>query len=88
MALHEQSVGATDEWYTPPHVFQALGCEFDLDVASPGQFTTPWIPAKEFCTFASLERNWSGFVWMNPPYGSETPKWLRLLAARQSRPRP
>lgn len=69
MALHEQSVGATDEWYTPPHVFQALGCEFDLDVASPGQFTTPWIPAKEFCTFASLERNWSGFVWMNPPFG-------------------
>lgn len=69
MALHEQSIGATDEWYTPPHVFQALGCEFDLDVASPGRFATPWIPAKEFCTFASLERTWAGFVWMNPPFG-------------------
>ena len=42
MALHEQSVGATDEWYTPPHVFEAMGCEFDLDVASPGQAVTPW----------------------------------------------
>ena len=35
MALHEQCVGATDEWYTPAHVFEALGCQFDLDVASP-----------------------------------------------------
>jgi hypothetical protein len=37
MALHEQCVGATSEWYTPPHVFRALGCSFDVDVASPGQ---------------------------------------------------
>ena len=48
MALHEQSVGATDEWYTPPRVFDALGCSFDLDVASPGQEVTPGIPAHSF----------------------------------------
>ncbi len=36
MALHEQCIGATDEWYTPPHVFAKLGCSFDLDVSSPG----------------------------------------------------
>lgn len=35
MALHEQSVGITDEWYTPPHAFRALGASFDIDVASP-----------------------------------------------------
>lgn len=69
MALHEQCVGATDEWYTPPHVFKAFGCHFDLDVASPGQYRTPWIPAEEFHTFKSLERGWHGFVWMNPPFG-------------------
>jgi hypothetical protein len=69
MALHEQCVGATDEWYTPPHVFAALGHSFDLDVASPGQYRTPWIPAAEFVTFKSLERRWSGFIWMNPPFG-------------------
>jgi len=40
MALHEQSVGATDEWFTPPYVFDAFGCEFDMDVASPGQDLT------------------------------------------------
>lgn len=69
MALHEQCVGATDEWYTPPHVFDALDCSFDLDVASPGQIHTPWIPAREFYVFKGLERGWSGFIWMNPPFG-------------------
>jgi hypothetical protein len=69
MALHEQSVGATDEWFTPPHVFDVLGCEFDTDVASPGQELTPWIPAKRFITCHSLSVPWSGFTWMNPPFG-------------------
>jgi hypothetical protein len=69
MALHEQSVGATDEWFTPPYVFDALGCEFDMDVASPGQDLTPWIPARRFVTCHGLAAPWSGFVWMNPPFG-------------------
>jgi hypothetical protein len=69
MALHEQCVGATDEWYTPPHVFDALGTRFDLDVASPGMEVTPWIPSWGFITDRSLERAWSGFIWMNPPFG-------------------
>lgn len=68
MALHEQCVGATDEWYTPPHVFDSLGCQFDTDVASPGQHVTPWIPAKRFITKTDAS-DWSGFVWMNPPFG-------------------
>lgn len=71
MALHEQCVGATDEWYTPPRVFDALGCEFSVDVASPGADKTPWIPAKRFIKAESLERGWNdfGFIWMNPPFG-------------------
>lgn len=69
MALHEQSVGATDEWYTPPHIFDALGTRFDLDVASPGQEITPWIPASAFLKAGSLGAPWDGFVWMNPPFG-------------------
>lgn len=71
MALHEQCVGATDEWYTPAHVFQALSCEFSVDVASPGADVTPWIPAKRFVKGGSLERDWSefGLIWMNPPFG-------------------
>jgi hypothetical protein len=69
MALHEQCVGETDEWYTPPHVFDSLGCKFDTDVASPGASITPWIPARRFIT-RSDEPDWVGLVWMNPPFGA------------------
>ena len=70
MALHEQCVGATDEWYTPPHVFDALGTHFAMDVASPGRKVTPWVPASAFITSGSLDVPWSGFIWMNPPFGA------------------
>lgn len=69
MALHEQSVGATDEWYTPPEIFEALGCVFDMDVASPGAHVTPWIPARNFVTANSLAFRWRGLIWMNAPFG-------------------
>ena len=69
MSLHEQSVGATDEWYTPPYVFEALGCDFDLDVASPGWAVAPWIPTARLYISAGLEKSWHGFIWMNPPFG-------------------
>jgi hypothetical protein len=69
MALHEQSVGATNEWYTPEPVFTALGCAFDVDVASPGQAITPWIPAAQFITTHD-EPIWRGFIWMNAPFGA------------------
>jgi hypothetical protein len=69
MALHEQCVGATDEWYTPPHVFNALGVSFDTDVASPGRSVTPWIPACTFIQACGLSAPWGGFVWMNAPFG-------------------
>lgn len=68
MAIHEQSVGKTDEWYTPPHVFDALGCRFHTDVASRGRDVTPWIPADHFITKAEPD-DWCGFIWMNPPFG-------------------
>ena len=69
MALHEHSVGATDEWYTPPHIFEAMGETFDMDVASPGPDVTPWIPANSFILTGSLQRRWRGLVWMNAPFG-------------------
>lgn len=83
MALHEQCVGATDEWYTPPHVFNALGCSFDMDVASPGQYRTPWIPAEDFLVFGGLERGWKGLIWMNAPFGGRNGlvPWLEKFFA-------
>lgn len=70
MALHEQCVGKTDEWYTPPHVFEAMAATFDMDVASPGSKTVPWVPSKSHLTKNSLDAVWNGFVWMNPPFGA------------------
>lgn len=69
MALHEQSVGKTDEWYTPPYIFDAMKIAFDSDVASPGREIVPWIPALLHITERSLEKKWEGFIWMNPPFG-------------------
>ncbi len=69
MALHEQSVGVTDEWYTPPYIFEALECHFDWDVAHPGGNRAAWVPTNNRLTHSSLELPWQGFIWMNPPFG-------------------
>lgn len=82
MALHEQCVGATDEWYTPKHVFDALGCSFTMDVASPNP-PVPWIPTSRYLWSGSLEQPWDGFIWMNPPFGARNGivPWLEKFFA-------
>ena len=66
-----------DDYYTPAWLFEDMGVEFDLDVASPPG-GVPWIPAKRFLTMAEdgLSTPWEGRVWMNPPYSNATP-WVR-----------
>lgn len=83
MPHREQSIGQSDEWYTPPHVFEALGCTFDLDVAHPGLDVVPWIPAERIISKDSLETPWSGFAWMNPPFGGRNSlaPWLEKFFA-------
>jgi hypothetical protein len=69
----------TVEWYTPPHIFEALGCRFDLDPASPGAEIVPWIPADRCYTRQDdgLRQPWEGFCWLNPPYGLKIlPLWV------------
>lgn len=63
-----ENIGATDEWYTPRYIFDALGERFDLDVAAPVD-GGPNVPADEWHESDSLSRPWWGFVWMNPPFG-------------------
>ena len=61
--------GKNDECYTPPEIFEALGLTFDLDVCAPiGGL--PWIPAAKHYTIHddALTQEWSGRVWMNPPF--------------------
>lgn len=79
---HESLHNESKEWYTPPEIFDALGCDFDLDPCSPPDGPVPWVPAKRFYTIFDngLMQPWEGFVWMNPPYGTDTPRWMRKLA--------
>jgi hypothetical protein len=70
----------SEEWYTPSTIFEALGCRFDLDVASPGADVVPWIPADHHFTVADngLERDWGdAYVWCNAPFSREgSPQWM------------
>jgi hypothetical protein len=76
---HRPHRGQTDEWLTPPEVLRSLG-EFDLDPCSPDN--RPWPTAREHFTADDdgLSRRWFGRVWLNPPYGPETGRWLKRLA--------
>lgn len=68
-----------DEWLTPRHVIDALG-EFDLDPCAP--VNRPWPTAAQHFTIFDdgLSKEWGGRVWMNPPYGTQTGKWMKRLA--------
>jgi phage N-6-adenine-methyltransferase len=67
----------SDDYWTPKWVFDALGVEFDLDVACPPD-GPPHTPAKAWYTQETdgLASPWHGNVWMNPPYSNGTP-WVR-----------
>jgi len=72
--------GTSDDYYTPPFIFEALGLRFDIDVCSPPN-GSPWIPADRFLSIIEdgLATPWQGRVWMNPPYSKPLPwinKWL------------
>lgn len=69
MAEHEPCIGATDDWYTPFEIFDALGMIFDLDPCSPG--CGHWVPARTIYTKFDdgLSKPWMGSVFMNPPFG-------------------
>ncbi len=76
---HRAYQGRTDEWLTPPEIIERLA-PFDLDPCSP--VCRPWATAKEHYTINEdgLSKPWKGRVWLNPPYGPETGKWLDRLA--------
>lgn len=63
---HWEASGKSDDWYTPPEVFDALGCRFDLDVAGAPRAKVPCDGAYFSDSLTSV---WSGFIWMNPPFG-------------------
>lgn len=63
-----EGIGASDEWYTPKYIFDALGETFDMDVANAA-VGGAHVPCRASIGVDSLSREWQGFVWMNPPFG-------------------
>lgn len=70
----------SDDYYTPRWVFDALGLTFDLDVAAPPG-GVDWLPARRYFTQADdgLSQEWTGRVWMNPPFSGTSPWAQRFL---------
>lgn len=75
MNVHFSS--ATDLHATPQDFFDKLNAEFEfaLDVCA----TPENAKCKRFFTKEDdgLKQEWSGVVWMNPPYGREIGFWMR-----------
>lgn len=73
-------VAASHVWLTPPEIIGALG-PFDLDpCAAPSP--RPWPTAARHIELpeCGLTAEWSGRVWLNPPFGSYTGQWLGRMA--------
>jgi hypothetical protein len=74
---HESSSGGTDQWLTPPELLARLG-DFDLDPCAP--ISRPWPTAQRHFTIQDdgLKQQWSGRVWLNPPYANAA-IWMRRM---------
>jgi DNA N-6-adenine-methyltransferase (Dam) len=72
---HVAQNGGNHEWYTPETYIKAATAvmgEIDIDPAST-EVANGVVKAKQIYTSADdgLTKNWSGKVWLNPPYSSE-----------------
>lgn len=69
--------GKSNTWLTPLKIVRALGT-FDLDpCAHPGH---PTAGRLIHLPDDGLAHEWSGRVWLNPPYGNEAAQWLTRLS--------
>lgn len=76
---HQRVSSGKDEWLTPQWITERLG-PFDVDPCSP--VSRPWDTARKHYSVLDngLSKQWLGRVWCNPPYGTETAKWVLRCA--------
>lgn len=82
-ALGTLKSSESDEWYTPARyvdLARDLMGGIDLDPASSAK-ANETVQATSFLTEAdgALTQPWRGRVWLNPPYGSKCPLFVRKL---------
>lgn len=71
---HWEAIGQSNDWWTPRYIFDALDTNFDMDVAAPLEGPLH-VPTLAWLHERGLETPWSGFVWMNPPFGGRNGIW-------------
>lgn len=80
---------AEETYVTPLWLVQAIlqvrGDYFDLDPCCPP--TMPWFFARRMLTKKDdgLAQQWSpsASIWLNPPYGAETKKWMKKVSEHE-----
>lgn len=79
MGSHQSAAAISTVWLTPPAILQALG-SFDLDPCACSE-PRPWPTATRHLTAEDdgLSQPWAGRVWLNPPYGAASVKWMRRM---------
>jgi len=68
---------ATDDWGTPQALFDELNSEFNFTLdacASAHNFKVNVYFNKKI---NALAQNWTGVVWVNPPYGRTIGQWMK-----------
>ncbi|WP_028023755.1 DNA N-6-adenine-methyltransferase [Enterovibrio calviensis] len=78
-ATRPRTLETSDVWLTPKYIIDDIG-PFDLDPCT--EKVRPWPTADSHFTLIDdgLVQDWFGFVWCNPPYGSQTQHWLKKMA--------
>lgn len=77
---HDSVDNISVDWYTPKWIFDELAINFDLDPCQPNGGIS-WIPSKKYYSLPDngLLLPWTGNIWLNPPYGTETKNWLHKM---------
>ena len=78
LGAHQRCVGKSQNHITPKWLIDRLG-PFGLDPCAADP--RPWECARINWTNHGLNRDWFGFVWLNPPFDRyEVGEWIRKLA--------
>lgn len=81
MANFNTNTDNEETWLTPPWLIRRLG-PFDLDPCTIAE--RPWDTAATHYTKADngLSHDWTPYphIWLNPPYGDKTFRWLHRLS--------